>query len=909
MQSFLNQIACFALSKYPEQLGDLTIVLPNRRAIVFLRDEFRKELKGGGWLPRFFSLEDFILELGDYQQLDQTDLMFELYQVHKEIEGEAAEPFHDFLGWGTTLLQDFNEIDRYLVDGKELFSFLTEAKALEVWDLESGGLTEFQHKYLKFWTKLGDYYLSFKKGLLNKKQTYQGLGFRSVAESLGSNKKWKKDYPSLIFAGFNALTEAEKQIINFFQLEFRADVLWDADEYYLNDPFQEAGLFLRDHKKRSNVDFSWVSSNLITDKKEINIYGVAGNIGQAKLIGNLINLNKKQETAIVLADEELLIPVLESLPKDLDATNVTMGYPITASPLFNWVEAFMDLFQKSMKEGEIAAYYHKDLKLVLEHTISQYFSDSIKKSIQSLLTQIEQEQSIFITSPQLLLIDKAFGHHFFNVEKITPLELVNNVLKILQLFRENKTSEFDQLTQECLAELEKTFNRLARLCEKEKDLVEIESLTEIFKQVVSQQSISFVGEPLGGLQLMGVLESRTLDFENIIISSVNEGTLPSGKSHNSFIPFDIKKKFNLPSYQEKDAIFAYHFYRLLQRAQNISILYNTKVDQLQGGERSRFIEQLIHEFELKNKTSSLTETTISPKANSNYVAEIAINSNERIKRQIIEKFETRLSSSALNTYLNCPLDFYYKYVLWLKETDSFEEKIQDNTLGTLVHDSLEQLYQPYLGQLLDLKAIAQMKQSLEEALGFQFKKLLNTTAETGNHKLTYEVAKQFIKNQIKLDQLEIQNKNELIVWKLEEQLEHRFSLKIDATTTVNFNLFGKIDRIDSLNGQKRIIDYKTGASSQSDVANKNLSLLSSGNYSKAVQLTFYHYLYEKSQQEKVEVGIISLRNISNGFIPLISKNATEDFEDLLKLVAHKTLIEEEIIRHNAKSEYCKFCKK
>ncbi|MBL4707379.1 MAG: PD-(D/E)XK nuclease family protein [Flavobacteriales bacterium] len=909
MQSFLNQIARFALEKHSNNLGDLTIVLPNRRAIVFLRDEFRKEMNSGGWLPRFFSLEDFILELGDYQQLDPTDLMFELYQVHKEIEGETAEPFQEFLGWGTTLLQDFNEIDRYLVNGKELFSFLTEAKALEIWDVENGALTEFQHKYLKFWTKLGDYYLLFKKKLLSKKQAYQGLGFRSVAESLGSNERWKKDYSDLIFAGFNALTEAEKQIIEFFQLEFGSDVLWDADEYYLNDNVQEAGTFLRGHKKSLKSKFTWVSSNLITDKKEIKIYGVAGNIGQAKLIGNLIISNKKQETAIVLADEELLIPVLESLPKDVDATNVTMGYPISASPLFNWVEAFMDLFQKNEQEGKITSYYHKDLKLVFEHTISQYFSKPIKEEMSRCLSQIEKDQNIFISSSQLITLDEILGQQFFNDERVSPLKLVNNVLKILQLFCENQTLTFDQLTQECLVELEKTFNRLKRLCEKEKDLVEIESLTEIFKQVVSQQSISFIGEPLGGLQIMGVLESRTLDFENIIISSVNEGTLPSGKSHNSFIPFDIKKKFKLPSYQEKDAIFAYHFYRLLQRAQNISILYNTKVDQLQGGERSRFIEQLIHEFKLKNKSSSLTEITVAPKANSNHTPSVSIVPNDRIKKQFINKLENRLSASALNVYLNCPLDFYYKYALRLKETDSFEEKIQDNTLGTLVHDSLEQLYTPYLSKILDLKAIAEMNKLIEDTLSSQFKKLLNTKAESGNHKLTYEVAKQFIKNQITLDKQSLLDKNELIIWKLEEQLEHRFALKVNDQTTINFNLFGKIDRIDSLNGQKRIIDYKTGASSQSDVANKNLSLLSSGNYSKAVQLTFYKYLYEKSQQEEVEVGIISLRNISNGFIPLISKNATEDFEGLLKFAAHKMLSEEEVIQHNPKSEYCKFCKR
>lgn len=906
MQSFLNKVAQSAINQFPKTLGDLTIVLPNRRAIVFLKEEFRKELKNGGWLPRFFSLEDFVFELGSYRLADQTELMFDLYYIHQQIEGKNAESFHEFMSWGATLLHDFNEIDRYLVDSRELYTFLTEAKALEIWNLDGEGLTEFQHKYLRFWQQLGLYYNEFKKHLIKERKFYQGLAFRSVAEQLSNKTIQPEGFEQLIFAGFNALTEAEKKIIAHFQQK-GAIQLWDADSYYLEDAFQEAGTFIRAYKAASNNTFNWISDDLLTGKKTVTIYGISGNVGQAKLIGNLIDQKAQQNQAVVLADEELLVPVLESLPEKVETTNVTMGYSLSLSPLFSWLENFLKLFNNNHTEGSIEAYYHNDLKQFLQHSISEHFSKAYKIGVQKWLQLIEQKKSIYISRSELSIVDELLDATIFNRATISPSLLIDNALLLINKLRESAQESLDLLTKECLHELEKTFMRLDRLCKEHHENIDIESLIELYKQLVSKQTVSFIGEPLGGLQVMGVLESRTLDFENIIISSVNEGILPSGKTQNSFIPFDIKRKFNLPSYQEKDAIFAYHFYRILQRAKNISIIYNTKVNQLQGGERSRFIEQLIHELPRKNSNVTLHVRTISESGKIIKTPPIQITKSNRIKEIIKAHLKRGLSPSALNTFIACPLDYYYRYVLKLREQSSLEEKIEDNTLGTLVHNSLEELYKPFLNTPLNLTIIQQIYAKVDQELNRQFDLLLNVKAEFGNHKLTYEVAKVFIEGLINHDRNALKKGATIEILELEGELKYETQIELDDHSIVPICLYGKIDRIDRFNDKKRIIDYKTGSTNPSDLNYSNPQTLLNGLKSKAIQLLIYQYGFSTTNKEPVTAAIVSLRNISQGAMPLKSKSIKDDTEFLLKNVI-SNLLSDEPFEHKDSSSYCKFCK-
>ena len=310
MQKFLEKLSQHIINKHPKDLGEVQIVLPSRRAKVFLIDYFKQNIQQTTWLPEIFSLEDFVKELSELNILDNIDLVFKLYHTHQQIEGKQSETFEDFLSWANTLLQDFNEVDRYLVSAEELYSFLSEAKALESWNLGERELSEFQKNYLRFWRKLGEYYQHYRKQLIEEKSAYQGLAFRQLAEDLKANKIEVQQEKQLYFAGFNALTLAEESIIHHFVKNHHAQLLWDADEYYLNDNNQEAGSFLRAHKKKQPT-FDWTFSNLLEDEKEINIYSISGDIAQAKLMGELVQQKQQKNPRVNLIIHRNILKKME----------------------------------------------------------------------------------------------------------------------------------------------------------------------------------------------------------------------------------------------------------------------------------------------------------------------------------------------------------------------------------------------------------------------------------------------------------------------------------------------------------------------------------------------------------------------------------------------------------------------
>ncbi|MEQ8625919.1 MAG: PD-(D/E)XK nuclease family protein [Vicingaceae bacterium] len=913
MQTFLSRVATEVIKNNSDSLGDTTIILPSRRAIVFLREEFKKQLTTTTWLPQFYSLEDFVVSLGKFQQLDRIDLIFELYAVHQQIEGKNAEAFHEFLNWANLLLQDFNEIDRYMIDGAELFSFLTEAKAIEAWNLTGDPLTEFQLKYLKFWRKLSHYYEQFKARLIEKNQFYQGLGFRQVAEKLEEGKINTEHISTIYFTGFNALTTAEEKIINHFTDAKSGYLLWDADEYYLNDNSQEAGKFLREHKKRDKTDFNWITNSLLTEEKQLDIYGISGNIGQAKLIGNLLSTsasqNSNSSTAVVLSDEELLLPVLEAIPSSIDRINVTMGYPVKSSPFYFWIESFFKIFKTDTRNSARKGLYFQDIKYFLSHSAFSYLSRPKTDAIRLYLQELNTSKAIFIASESFEPLHDSIQIPLFKDYSSNVSALVNTVHELIKLVRIEGKGSLSSLDQEVLYFLSASFKRLEELVSTPSIDFSIDSLLNLFKNIVGAESVSFVGEPLGGLQIMGVLESRTLGFEHVIISSVNEGVLPSGKTQNSFIPFDIKVKFGLPSYKEKDAIFGYHFYRLLQGANKISIIYNTKVDQLQGGERSRFIEQLLYEVPQKNSKIKINQHTIAPKLPREPEHNVQIEKNQQILAKIEQHFKEGISASALNTYLSCPLDYYYKYILGLKEKKNLEEKVESRTLGTIVHNVLEQIYQPMLNQLIDKKGLQSAKASIESQLKMEFFEQLKVEPTQGNHKINFEVAKHYIINLIEYDLSQLKDGKEIQLLSLEESFEQSIEIQLTDKTSKKISLKGKIDRIDRYNGLTRIIDYKTGATKAVDLTYKNPEDTLKGKKSKAIQMLLYNAAYDlKQPNSRARAGIISLKNLSSGFMALNEKiDSTEDLSSILRETVLELTNKDIPFEHNKDAEYCTFC--
>ncbi len=896
MQSFLEKTVDYLYEKYGNDISELCIVLPNRRAGLFLKTHFSKRLNKVFWAPEIYATEDFIGLLSELEITDSTTHLFELYETVKAINPEQTENFNDFSKWGQILLSDLNEIDRYLVDASQLFGNLKDIKELESWSLnKEEELTDFQKQYLNFWKLIGTYYTDFTKRLLAKNQAYQGMAYRIVAdktEQRVAKHNWKK----IIFAGFNALNKAEEQIIETLVNANKAEIIWDADSYYLNNANQEAGRFIRRYNdsgrfkniKENNILFK--EELLSSEKKSINVIGAAKNVAQAKVAGNLITELQEQHeslqtTALVLADENLLFPVLHSLPGNLTDINVTMGYPLKNTPVAGYFDLVFSMHENALKlsKGKIPySYYHSDVIKILSHPYTAIaLSSADRRSIKKVVHAI-QERNIVFASQNLLgavFAEFKYENEWTHIQPIfeywkTPADALSCIHYLIDALKQGIIENLDaenkvNLELEYLFAFTKIIKRVQTLMNEYHSIQDVITLRGILNQLVRATTLPFYGEPLMGLQVMGMLETRTLDFENVILLSCNEDILPSGKAVNSFIPFELKRFFGLPTYMDKDAIFSYHFYRLIQRATTIHLVYNTESDALGSGEKSRFLTQLLYELPKVNPNVTITEKLVNiPIAASLSDQQIRIQKTPAMLEVLKNKAEYGFSPSILNKYRNCSLEFYFHVIAGLKAADEIEESIGADTLGNSIHEVLEILYTPVIGKILTTAYISEMKKNAEQLIIAAFeKKYSKSEISYGKNLLTLKVALKFISNFLKQEEiqvLEAEKKGRPILIKaLEEELEAE--LQVDETIV---KIKGKADRIDMSGALTRIIDYKTGVAE-----NKELKLevwediLTDTTLAKSFQLLMYALMYQKTNplvKDNIVSGIVSFRELSEG---------------------------------------------
>lgn len=952
MQSFLEKTVRHLHFKYGDDISELCIVLPNRRAGLFLKTHFASVLNKTFWAPEVYATEDFVALLSELEMADATTLLFELYETVKNVSNHQTESFDDFSKWGQLLLNDLNEIDRYLVDAKQLFGNLKDIKELETWTLnKEEGLTDFQKQYRKFWQSLGDYYFDFQKRLLSKHQAYQGLSYRVVAENLDekiNKRQWKK----IIFAGFNALNKAEEKIIEGLLNSGKAEILWDIDRYYVNDIKQEAGKFFRKYQdihrfskanKGDSGNVVFDENLLSTQKKRIRIIGATKNVAQAKLAGNIVEQFQKQQpdlqnTALVLADENLLFPVLHSLPADLNDINVTMGYPLKSTPVAGYFDLLFNLHINAQKLNQGKAkysFYHKDLLNLLNHpyTNTLVFDKEEHYTVKPVVKTIQKKNILFAS---LTTIEKLFTSQSTELfEKLKPLfnywqtpadalvcahyliDILKNAI-VAQQKEENKNTA--NLELEYLFAFTKIIKRIEALInDYPQSIADIKTLHNVLKQIVRITTLPFYGEPLMGLQVMGMLETRTLDFENVILLSCNEDILPSGKSTGSFIPFELKSYFGLPTYSDKDAIFAYHFYRLLQRAKNIYLVYNTESDVLGSGEKSRFLTQLIYELPKINSQAIITEELFSiPVEVKKSGNKISIKKTIEIIEQLKAKAIYGFSPSLLNRYVNCSLQFYFQAIAGLKEEDDVEEIIGAETLGTVIHEVLETLYQPFVGKKLNADDIKEMKKQVQTLVEKGFEKNYSSTEISfGKNLLIIKVALKFINNFLDAEKTAITNYekqgNPFIIKKLEENLEAVLTV---GNETVNFH--GKADRIDSVGNIIRFIDYKTGKADDKELKFTEWERLKTDStLAKSFQLLMYAWMYYKMNpavKDNMVSGIITFRELSKGLKTVkvndsdrIDSDILNTFEEQLKNITSEILNPEIEFKQTEQLDNCLYC--
>ena len=576
MTPFLQYIAQYIFEHHKNDTEHLCIVLPNKRGALYLKQHLARTFEKTIWLPIIISAEELVAELSGLQQADSIDLICDLYQVYANILKEKVEPFDAFAKWGTLMLQDFNEADRYLVDTDSLYQNLKEIKEIENWSLSADDLTPTQQDYIDFMFQMGTIYKEFSKLLLQKKQAYQGLMYRKSVEGY-KDSTYINQFSKILICGFNALNKAETIIFSDLVKEKKANIIWDGDKYYVDNEEYEAGLFLRKNFTNSWLDTKNYMGNDFKDiPKHIDIVAVPKQMGQAQVVSHQLHEWIKQgkslnKTAVVLADESLLFPILNQLPKEVQHVNITMEYPLRLSPIYDLMDNLISLHQSTQKAGASSSFYFADVFKILQNSLFKKYYKSFNPSIhlQSIIQKIIDKNYVWLNTKVLAeLFEDNYKHieSLFNSWSNSSQGIVS-MSQIINVFNasENEDLQLSSTENEYLHVFTKYFNRLQSLIQTHHYLDSLLTLKSLYKQIIGAASVPFIGEPLQGLQIMGVLETRTLDFENIILLGVNEGVLPSGKSANSFIPNDLKRYHGMPLYGDKDAVYAYHFYRILQR--------------------------------------------------------------------------------------------------------------------------------------------------------------------------------------------------------------------------------------------------------------------------------------------------------------------------------------------------------
>ena len=865
MQSFISETLDDIL-KRTNSFEEVILILPSQRAKVFVKQTIKDKISVG-FLPEILNIEQFINRVSGIEKADNIQLLFHFYTIYKSIEKDPVN-FDVFTSWAITVLQDFNEIDQHLVDTKDIFIYLRDIQRLKKWSVKGEFKeTELMKDHYSFLEKLNNFYTPFYNFLKDKNIGYQGLIYKESCQKIDKYVA-ENSHKKFFFIGFNALNKAEEILFQKVLQAGNSDIYWDIDTAFYNGNHQ-AGKFIRKYQSEwkyyENNDLKILGNSFLQPKK-IEVIGAPKNTSQVKYAGEILEkFTDFKNTALVLADETLLPITLSSLPKNINAINITMGYPLKDVPTTSLIFAIFQLFisQEKLQKTVVNEFYYKDVNRFLKH---QYIY-KILPNIDLLFIEIAKQNQTFIRKEYvasfLIGLDDFLQGVILSIFDPFVLvhEFINRVLGLIDFLKE----DVSELEKEYLFRFYTAFQQLKTLQSEYEYFSDLKTLSQFFKQLISSESLSFQGEPLKGLQLMGMLETRVLDFENVILISTNEGVLPANAQQNSFIPFDVKLAFGLPTYREKDAIFSYHFFRLLQRAKNVFIIYNTEHDVFGSGEKSRFVTQL------EMMRSDIIHKIVSPRVVSQKVAFKKIKKEATTLKQLKLLAQKGISPSALTNYLYNPISFYKQKVLKIKEFDNVEETVAYNTLGTVVHNTLDELYTPFVNHFLSVAIVDKMKNQSKDLVIKYFKdEFKNGDISKGRNRLIFEVANRFVINFLNQEKELVQNtSNRLKILATEENLATE--IKIDGLD-FSIKIHGQVDRVDELNGVLRIIDYKTGMVSNSNLKVPNFESLRDEKHHKAIQVLLYAYLYTKSKnhnfEQPIEAGIYSFKNLNSGFLPV-----------------------------------------
>ena len=895
--TFLQRIAQTFYTHYGSEISALTFVFPNRRAGLFFQKYLSEIIDKALFSPEIITINDCFFSASDCRPADRLDMLFRLYELYKKIKGNADESFDDFVFWGEMLLTDFDDVDKYRVDAKQIFTNITELKEIDsifnaFSENQINAIREFWKKFdpmpekkmqvdfVTTWKILYPLYEQFRNSLKAENLATEGMIFREVADRLERKEdiaQWEGK--QFVFIGFNALNPCEKTLFKELKRRGQADFYWDYEADALRDAENQASRFC------SENEFAFKSKHKVEPvveplcEKEIELIAVPSEVGQAKQVYSILNElfppeNKTENwmnTALVLPNENVLIPLLHSLPEQIRKVNVTMGFPLKATPVAGLAEHIFELQRRKRVSENNASFYHQTVLNILNH---QYIALLCAGEVAALTKKITYNNWIYIEEKELsdnkllaAIFDAQVETASFLPYLLNILQQLKNAWKRLSDEKNNFRLELDFLYQYYI-----TLNRMSDIINAKPASVDmqLDTLMRLVRQLTAGISIPFTGEPLEGLQIMGTLETRGLDFENLIITSFNEGVFPKRSPQNSFIPHNLRKGFNLPTTEHQDALSAYNFYRLIHRAKRIFFLYDSRTEGIQTGEVSRFAHQLHYHYGANIKRKSLTfdigfET---PK-----VLQIAKSESVMAKLEhflLSGENEKALSASSINSYIDCPLQFYLTRVEEMQQADEVKETVEDNMFGTIFHAAMEYLYKPYKGKMMQaddfdamIKNTLQIDKEINRAFSAHYFKKKDGAVVTleGNNLLIAHVIRKYILQILRTDKQHAP----FCYAGSEERCHIRYSISGGK----QINLKGFIDRVDEKEGHVRILDYKTGSGSLDFKSFDEVFEHNNEKRPKYVLQTFlYGILYKEDEKSKafaqnkaITPGIYYMRDV------------------------------------------------
>jgi len=886
MNTFLQEVAQYIYKGGKAHLSDVHIIFPSRRAAVFFSKYLSEIIETPIWSPRYVTISDLMFEISGYSKADQVELLFTLFEVFR-VKVNPHETFDDFYALGEVLVNDFDDVDKHLVNAEDLFSNLSSLKNIEdhfeylsseqkndirsFWVHFDAPSTD-QDTFTNLWEALAPLYLNFKEKLDVSGRVYEGMANRAVAEKIRSG--WKPGNPDekYFVVGFNGFTPSEEVLMESLKREGRAEFFWDYDPTYVyEDTVHEAGYFLRKNLKRFPPPSDFVKpSPRITEARAMEVISAPNDPGQVKMMSWTLEDLKRQKrveknnTAVVLSDEHLLSQVMHSIPDGYTDINITMGYPLIHTPAFSLVQNLVDLQMRKKESNGSVQFYFKDVIRILEH---QYISNRQDAALEALTGQIKSGNRIF-PNQQFLDVNDVTRTLFIPVS--TASGMIDYLREILLAVlpgdedQEGSVPDRKNLQKEYIYHLYLTINRLGDLVMKGIQDFGLDVFLRLLRKMLHGVTIPFLGEPLRGLQVMGILETRVLDFENLIILSMNEGIFPRTAPGFTVIPFNLRKGFGLPTPEHQDRLYAYYFYRLLHRARKITFIYNSRTDGMRSGEMSRFLYQLKY---LYGMTMVFKSLGMSIRQLPDRPIEIKKGKDETdLLYAFCKPGDAVLTPSALNAYLDCSLRFYFRYLSNIREPQKISEEIDQMVFGNLLHYSMEKLYcqapqNSITPQFLEglISDGSQLQKALDSALTKTWPGEGDGSVSSGRFLIIKEILLRYLNQILEEDRKAAPFK----ILGLEERIGLSFTIS-PHNEKHRVNLGGIMDRIDRIGDTIRIIDYKTGGVTKNIKSIHELFIRNNPKRSREAFQTFIYawmYIAKHGQHLVVKPGLYDVRQM------------------------------------------------